>query len=64
MCYFMCSTYNNVKINGKEIWNSKGKRFKAVKFICNFCGKLIWNQTFSIVDGLRSCKKCDEIYNK
>ena len=43
-----------------EIWSSNGKRFKVAKFKCSYCGRIITDSTFSFVDGVRSCEKCDE----
>lgn len=49
------------KINGKPTWCSNGKRFKAVRFRCAFCWLVKHNETYSIVDGGKSCKQCDEV---
>lgn len=47
-----------------KIWYSNGKRFKCPTFRCNFCGKTRRGQSYSVVDGGKSCVRCDEDYSK
>lgn len=46
-----------------KIWNSKGKRFKVPRFRCDFCVRIRYGESYSVVDGGKSCLKCDEEEN-
>lgn len=64
MCFWPMEIATGVKVKNRKrlVYNSGKTRFDCVKFFCNFCGKIRWNQSYSVVDGGRSCIKCDEIY--
>lgn len=63
MCFWPIEIMKYTKVGGRNVSNSRGKRYPAVRFRCAFCGKMKKNQTFSVVDGGRSCKKCDSFYS-
>lgn len=64
MCIIDFSTYPMSKEKKKleRIWNSKGKRYKCARFLCEFCGKFVHGNSYSVVDGGKSCKECDNKY--
>ena len=43
----------------KGLWTSNGERKKVPRFKCAFCEKIVCGDSYSIVDGAKSCKECD-----
>lgn len=64
-CFIDFSTYPVTKEQKRlnKIWCSGEKRFKCSRFRCDYCGKFRNGQSYSVVDGCKSCPKCDEQYN-
>ena len=65
MCLINFSTTPKTKEQKrlKKIWSSGLKRFKVSRFKCNFCDKIKKGQSYSVVDGRKSCLDCDNDYN-
>jgi len=65
MSFFICSTANPKTTLEKKllkIWQSNGKRFIVARFRCNFCGRIKKGSSYSVVDGGKSCQRCDKNY--